>query len=78
MRKTDGFSDTFIGLDVSAEAVEFGKAMDRYKRERQRPFPTCSEVLAVLRSLGYRKQASPEGLEGRATSSEMSGRTISE
>jgi hypothetical protein len=63
MRKTDGFSDTFIGLDVSPEAVEFGKAMDRHKRERQRPFPTCSEVLAVLRSLGYRKEASPEDLE---------------
>lgn len=44
-----------IGADLSADDVEFGKAMDRYKRERRRPYPTCSEVLAVLRSLGYRK-----------------------
>lgn len=39
----------------SAEDVEFGLAMDRYKREHDRPFPTWHEVLDVLRSLGYRK-----------------------
>ena len=31
--------------------------MDRYKRENRRPFPTWSEVLEVLRSLGYRRVA---------------------
>jgi hypothetical protein len=31
------------------------KAMDKYKRENRRPFPTCSEVLQVLKSLGYTK-----------------------
>ena len=40
------------------------KAMDRYKRENRRPFPTWSEVLEVLRSLGYRKVAEPTDLPG--------------
>ena len=30
-------------------------AMDRYRRESGRPFPTWSEVLEVVRSLGYQK-----------------------
>lgn len=41
------------------DEVEFLKAMERFKREHCRPFPTCSEVLAVLQSLGYRKIAEP-------------------
>ena len=40
------------------------KAMDRYKRENRRPFPTWSEVLEVLRSLGYRRVAEPGPLPG--------------
>jgi hypothetical protein len=36
---------------------EFMVALDRYKRSHHRPFPTCCEVLAVLKSLGYRKVA---------------------
>lgn len=45
-----------VGPDVySADEVEFMNAVDRYKRERNRPFPTWDEVLAVAKSLGYRK-----------------------
>lgn len=44
------------GSQLDADSVEFGKAMERYKRERRRPFPTFSEVLGVLKSLGYRKE----------------------
>ena len=33
-------------------------ALERYKRERKRPFPTWREVLAVAKSLGYRLVAS--------------------
>ena len=44
------------------------KAMDRYKRENRRPFPTWSEVLEVLRSLGYRKVADPTELPGKKSS----------
>src|SRR5258708_32233496 len=41
----------------TADEIAFMKAMDRYKRDNHRPFPTWSEVLAVLRSLGYRRGA---------------------
>ena len=41
--------------DYAAEEVEFMQAIDRYKRANGRLFPTCSELLAVLRSLGYQK-----------------------
>ena len=35
--------------------VEFIQAMDEYKRLQRRPFPSWSEVLDVLKSLGYTK-----------------------
>ena len=53
--------------DYSDEETEFMKAMDRYKRENRRPFPTWSEVLEVLRSLGYRRVAEPTDLPGRGS-----------
>ncbi|MHC4943694.1 MAG: hypothetical protein ACYTG7_11815 [Planctomycetota bacterium] len=37
------------------ETLEFIKAIDRYKRRSCKPFPTWSEVLEILKSLGYRK-----------------------
>jgi hypothetical protein len=45
--------------DYSGEEIEFMKAMDDYKRQSGRQFPTWSEVLEVIRSLGYRKVAEP-------------------
>ncbi|MCS7020698.1 MAG: hypothetical protein NZ703_13250 [Gemmataceae bacterium] len=48
--------------DYTEEELEFMKAMERYKRENRRPFPTWSEVLEVLRSLGYRRVAEPAPL----------------
>lgn len=41
--------------DYSLDEVEFMKAMDDYKRKSGRMFPTWSEVLEVVRSLGYTK-----------------------
>lgn len=46
--------------DYNEDETAFMRAMERYKRENRRPFPTWSEVLEVLVSLGYRKVA-PEG-----------------
>lgn len=46
--------------DYDEAETAFMKAMERYKRENRRPFPTWSEVLEVLISLGYRK-VEPEG-----------------
>ncbi len=39
--------------DYSDDEIEFMQAMDAYKRANGRMFPTCSEILEVVRSLGY-------------------------
>ena len=39
--------------DYSDPEIEFMRAMDDYKRRSGRMFPTCSEVLEVVRDLGY-------------------------
>jgi hypothetical protein len=41
--------------DYSQAELEFMRAMDEYKHRSGRMFPTWSEVLEVLRSLGYEK-----------------------
>src|SRR5687767_5734181 len=53
--------------DYNDDETEFMKAMDRYKRENRRPFPTWSEVLEVLYSLGYRRVAEPTQMPGLST-----------
>jgi hypothetical protein len=50
--------------DYSNDEIEFMRAMDLYKRANRRPFPTWSEVLEVLRALGYRKVAEPTPIHG--------------
>ena len=42
--------------DYTPEEIEFMRAMDEYKRRAGRQFPTWSEVLEVLKSLGYQRQ----------------------
>ena len=54
--------------DYNNEEIEFMKAMDQYKRENRRPFPTWSEVLEVLRALGYQKTGSQSVMPGLCTS----------
>ena len=39
--------------DYSGDEIEFMQAMDAYKRAAGRMFPTCSEILEVVRSIGY-------------------------
>lgn len=48
--------------DYGDAEIEFMNAMDTYKRKSGRQFPTWSEVLEVLHSLGYRKVAEPTEL----------------
>jgi len=43
--------------EMSAEQFLFIKAIDAYKRINDRPYPTWTEVLEVVRKLGYRKTA---------------------
>lgn len=45
--------------DYTADEVEFMNALDDYKRTSGRMFPTCSEVLEVIRNLGYSKSGKP-------------------
>lgn len=49
--------------DYSDEEIDFMKAMDTYKRRSGRQFPTWSEVLEVLKSLGYRQVAEPTEMQ---------------
>jgi hypothetical protein len=42
---------------MSAEVIEFITAVDEYKRKRGRPFPSWSEILEIVKQLGYRKAA---------------------
>jgi hypothetical protein len=39
---------------VTEAEQQFADAMDRFKRDNRRPFPTWREVLGVVRGLGYR------------------------
>src|SRR5271163_4519982 len=50
--------------EYSDDEIIFMKAMDQYKRANRRPFPTWSEVLEVLYSLGYRKTEDAVALPG--------------
>ena len=59
-RQTSGrrrFVDpTTCERDYTEAEMEFMKAMNEYKQSSGRMFPTWSEVLEVLRGLGYEKQ----------------------
>jgi hypothetical protein len=48
---------------MSDEQFEFLMAIDEYKRTNARPFPTWTEVLELIKALGYRKVAEPQPLE---------------
>lgn len=47
---------TTCDVELGQDEAEFSMAMDRYKRETGKPFPTWSEALYVLtHELGYRR-----------------------
>lgn len=43
--------------DLEADTLEFINAINAFKSRVGRPFPTWSEVLTILRELGYEKQS---------------------
>lgn len=49
--------------EMTDEQFTFLMAIDNYKRSNQRPFPTWTEVLEVVKALGYRKVADPCSLQ---------------
>ena len=48
--------------EMTDEQFEFIMALNEYKKVNKRPFPTWTEVLDVIRALGYRKVAEPEDI----------------
>lgn len=46
--------------DYNEEELNFMRALDDYKRSSGRMFPTCSEILEVVRGLGYSKLTEEE------------------
>jgi hypothetical protein len=50
-----GIDPTTCERDYTTEEVEFMNAIQEYKKRSGRMFPTWSEVLEVVRDLGYEK-----------------------
>ncbi len=48
---------------MSDEQFEFLLAIEEYKKKNTRPFPTWTEVLEVIKAMGYRKVAEPQSLK---------------
>ncbi len=44
------------GSEIEGDALEFIRAMAAYQKQYQRRYPAWSEVLYVLRTLGYAKR----------------------
>lgn len=42
------------GADLTPEEIEFGRAMERWMRNHDCPYPDWRDVLAVAKSLGYK------------------------
>ncbi len=43
--------------EMPPDVVEFIQAVDRYKRTQGRNFPNLSELLQIVKDLGYSKEA---------------------
>mgnify|MGYP006304273721 CR=1 FL=1 len=56
--------------EMTDEQFDFLMTIDRYKRQNRRPFPTWTEVLEVIKAMGYRKVADPQPLESFRKSEE--------
>jgi len=61
--------------DYTPDEIEFMNALEEYKRASGRMFPTCSEILEVVKKLGYAKcsaidcpdHSNPELTEGETS-----------
>ena len=43
--------------NLTLDEIEFARAIDHYKQKFNRPFPAWSEVLAIVKELGYTKDS---------------------
>lgn len=64
--------------DYSQDELEFMQALDAYKRANGRMFPTCSEILEVIRGLGYVKAPAAESITADAELPEEDEGTVEE
>jgi len=48
--------------EMNDEQFELIMAIDAYKRANNRPFPSYTEILEIIKALGYRKIAEPKSL----------------
>jgi hypothetical protein len=66
--------------DYSDPEIEFMRAMDDYKRRSGRMFPTCSEVLEVVRDLGYvrlnEEQLAALGLDDQGEGDDLTNESV--
>lgn len=51
----DSAHELNMGAEYTADEIEFIRAMDTFMKRTGKRFPTFTEVLAVAKSLGYRK-----------------------
>ena len=61
---------------MSDEQFEFLQAINEYKQKNTRPFPTWTEVLEVIKALGYRKVAEPQSLDQMVTNEQDNVQSI--
>ena len=48
---------------MSDEQFNFLMAIEQYKKQNKKAFPTWTEILEVIKALGYRKVAEPQSLD---------------
>ena len=54
-RRRSDFAKAAEEGEMTHEQFLFVMAIDAYKRVNQKPYPTWTEILEILRKLGYRK-----------------------
>jgi hypothetical protein len=59
-RRLSDFAKAAEEGEMNREQFLFIQAVDAFKRANDKPFPTWTEVLEVVRKLGYRKTCSME------------------
>ena len=54
--RTGAIDSVNVGAGYSDEQLEFLKEVERYKKVHRKKFLSCTEVLEVVKSMGYVKQ----------------------
>ncbi len=55
---SNSIAEIHVGSDYTDDEREFLVALERYRQSRHRRFPSCREILEVIKSLGYQKPGS--------------------